>query len=101
MNLESVKEKVVAFNWDVIEINGHDMDAISKSFDKAMQNKTKPTFVIAHTIKGKGVNFMESVPSWHGSVKIKVNELSEALRQLNANQEEIEETIECYAKLQP
>jgi transketolase len=52
--------------------------------------KGKPTMIIAHTIKGKGVSFMERSPLWHGSVKLRDEELIQALRDLNTPENEIE-----------
>lgn len=62
VNLEPLNKKVSAFNWHVIDINGHDMKAI----EQALKLKTdKPKMIIAHTIKGKGVSFMENKLEWH------------------------------------
>lgn len=66
MNLEPLKEKLIAFNWNVIEIDGHNFDEIEKAFELARSTKDKPTYIIAHTIKGKGVSFMEDNVEWHG-----------------------------------
>jgi transketolase len=60
--LEPLKEKFEAFNWDVIEINGHDFEEIEKSLLKRVG---KPKVIIAHTIKGKGVSYMENELIWH------------------------------------
>ena len=59
------KEKFEAFNWDTIEIDGHDFKQIEAAVTQAKQN-TKPTMIIAKTIKGKGVSFMENQAGWHG-----------------------------------
>ena len=62
INLESLSNKFLAFNWDVLEINGHDFGEI----ENALLKKTaKPKAIIAHTIKGKGVSFMENEFIWH------------------------------------
>lgn len=55
-----------AFGWHVIEIDGHDIRAIDAAFDEAEATKGKPTMIIAHTIKGKGVSYMENTHKWHG-----------------------------------
>ncbi|RME43948.1 MAG: transketolase [Caldilineae bacterium] len=55
-----------AFGWHVMEINGHDMGEIVNALETAKTIKGVPTIIIAHTIKGKGVSFMENVPAWHG-----------------------------------
>lgn len=66
MNIEPIKDKLIAFNWNVLEINGHNFDEIEKSVNIFKSSKGKPTFIIAHTIKGKGVSFMEDNVEWHG-----------------------------------
>ncbi len=66
MPLDSLSEKWKAFNWNVIEINGHKIEEILKALDEANQTKSKSTIIVAHTIKGKGVSFMEGKFQWHG-----------------------------------
>ncbi|AEM79427.1 transketolase [Thermoanaerobacter wiegelii] len=66
-NIEPVNEKFKAFGWHVIEIDGHDFEQIDKAIEEAKATKGKPTLIIAHTIKGKGVSFMENQVGWHGS----------------------------------
>ena len=66
MPLESLRAKYEAFNWQVLEIDGHNMQEIIDSFDKAKAILEKPTVIIAHTIPGKGVSFMENKYEWHG-----------------------------------
>ena len=67
LNLEPLADKWRAFGWNVIEIDGHDYDQIIGACERAKSIKDKPIYVIAHTVKGKGVSFMENVASWHGS----------------------------------
>jgi len=66
MSLESLLAKWQAFGWHTIEINGHDMFQILSSLDEAERIKEKPTVIIAHTIKGKGVSFAEGAVGYHG-----------------------------------
>jgi len=66
MGLEPLTDKWRAFNWHVLEINGHDMGEILKALKKAREIKGKPTVIIAHTVKGKGVSFMEGNVDFHG-----------------------------------
>ncbi len=66
MPLENLKAKYEAFNWHVIEINGHNIQAIIDAIDQAKAIFEKPTMIIAHTIPGKGVDFMENKFEWHG-----------------------------------
>ncbi|MBR6345233.1 MAG: transketolase [Lachnospiraceae bacterium] len=61
-----IDKKFEAFNFNVININGHDFDEIRDALNKARETKDKPTAIIAKTIKGKGVSFMEDNGSWHG-----------------------------------
>jgi len=64
---ESVEKKFEAFGWETINIDGHDIDQIMDAFKKAREVKGKPTLIVAKTIKGKGVSFMENEAGWHGS----------------------------------
>jgi transketolase len=66
MPLEPLVEKFESFNWAVLEINGHDFSAIQEACAAAKRNTNKPTVIIAHTIPGKGVEFMENKYEWHG-----------------------------------
>lgn len=62
-----IDKKFEAFNFHVITIDGHDFDAIRGAFREARETKGMPTAIIANTVKGKGVSFMEHQASWHGS----------------------------------
>jgi transketolase len=66
MPVEPVTDKWRAFGWHVMEIDGHDMAQIVEALEAALTVKGQPAIVIAHTIKGKGVSFMENMPEWHG-----------------------------------
>lgn len=83
MDIHPIKEKWLSFNWNVIEINGHDMKEIETAFVQAEEYKGKPTIIVASTIKGKGVSFMENNPAWHGTTPNK-QQLEEALAELQA-----------------
>lgn len=82
------KHKWEDFGWHAIEVDGHDMGGLMDAFDEAQEVKGKPTMIIAHTVKGKGVSFIENKVEWHGIAPKKeeyeraVQELDEALRQL-------------------
>ena len=65
MALEPVADKWRAFNWEVIEVNGHDLDELDAAFEKAWAATDKPTLILADTVKGKGVDFMENSAEWH------------------------------------
>ena len=66
LDLEPLTAKWQGFGWPVIEIDGHDLDQIGKALDQAEATRGVPTLVVAHTVKGKGVSFMENDPEWHG-----------------------------------
>ena len=62
-----IDKKFEAFNFHVINVDGHDFDALDAAFKEARETKGQPTAIIAKTIKGKNVSFMENQASWHGS----------------------------------
>lgn len=64
-SLDPLDAKLKAFNWDVIEIDGHDIKAVYDAIEKA-KNSDKPVAILADTVKGKGVSFMENNAGWHG-----------------------------------
>ena len=64
--LKDIKEKFESFGFNVIEVNGHDIEALIHAFNSAKHQKDMPSVIIAHTIKGKGVSFMEGKAEWHG-----------------------------------
>lgn len=66
MPLEPIREKYEAFGWHVLEIDGHNMREIIDAFSEAKKIFEKPTLILAHTIPGKGVDFMEGKFEWHG-----------------------------------
>lgn len=79
--LDDLSAKLKAFNWDVIEIDGHDFNQIYEAVETAKKNK-KPTAIIANTIKGKGVSFMENNAGWHGKAPDK-EAYEKAMAELN------------------
>lgn len=81
MDIDPLADKLLAFKWNVIETDGHDLSEIEKAFKEAASFKGKPTVIIAHTVKGRGVSFMEDVCSWHGVAPNKV-QLDSALVEL-------------------
>jgi transketolase len=81
MNLEPFVDKWKSFGWHTIELDGHDMVALQKGFAEAAATKGEPTVIIAHTIKGKGVSFMENNPKFHGTAPT-VEEAQKALQEL-------------------
>jgi len=66
--LEPLMDKFKAFGWYAMEIDGHNFREIANAFDRARKIKGQPSIILAHTIKGKGISFMENNPKWHGSL---------------------------------
>jgi len=83
MPLDPLADKMKAFNWNVIEIDGNDMKAVLAAFEVAKKNKGKPTCIIANTVPGKDVSFMEHKYEWHGKPPSK-DEAVKALSELTA-----------------
>jgi len=81
MEIAPVDKKWASFGWEVIKIDGHDMEKIIDSLNKAKNIKGKPAIIIADTTKGKGVSFMEGSCSWHGSVPTE-DEYSKAIKEI-------------------
>jgi transketolase len=78
-NLDVYRDRAQAFGWHAIEIDGHDVDAIDRAYSEAENTTGKPTVVIAHTIKGKGVKAIENQPGWHGKALDNPDEAIEEL----------------------
>ena len=81
MQVEPIGDKFRAFGWHVIEVDGHDLAALRAAFDEAAATKGVPTVLVAKTVKGKGVSFMEGKPAWHGKAP-NDEELAAALAEL-------------------
>ena len=81
MQVEPIGDKFRAFGWHVIEVDGHDLAALRAAFDEAAATKGVPTVLVAKTVKGKGVSFMEGQPAWHGKAP-NDEELAAALAEL-------------------
>ena len=86
LDLEPLAEKLRAFRWHVQEIDGHDMAAILGAIDTAKGVRGQPQIILANTVKGKGVSFMEDVPQWHGTAPPTDRELATALAELGAEE---------------
>ena len=83
MNTMPYESKLEAFGWNVITIDGHDIEQILSAFDSARTVKGKPTAIVAKTVKGKGVSFMENEAGWHGKAPNDA-EYEKAIAELNA-----------------
>jgi len=81
MNLDPFSRKWQAFGWHVIEVDGHDLAQLTSALEQAKLVKGQPTVIIAHTIKGKGVSFMENNPDFHGKAP-NAEEVEIALKEL-------------------
>jgi transketolase len=81
MDVEPLADKWRAFGWHTIEVDGHSIEALQAAFAEAAATKGKPTVLIAHTIKGKGVSFMENNPKFHGTAPTAA-ECEQALKEL-------------------
>jgi len=82
--IEPVASKWSAFGWQVIDIDGHSMDEILNALDEAEKIKGKPSVILAHTVKGKGVSFFEGKVEYHGIAPTR-DELEMALKELEGN----------------
>ena len=84
MSLEPISDKWQAFGWHVIEIDGHNFKEILTALDSAKEVKGKPTLIIAHTLKGKGVSFMEGAVGFHGKAPNK-EQFKQAMKELEGD----------------
>lgn len=94
MGLAPLAAKWRAFGWHVQEIDGHDFGAIAAALTAARTTTDRPSVIIAHTVKGKGVSFMEDVPTWHGSVRLSAADTRRALTELGMGEDEISEWMD-------
>jgi transketolase len=80
-SLEPVADKWRAFGWNVMVVDGHDLEELVEAFETAKKVKGKPTMIVAHTVKGRGVSFMQGVVDYHGSA-LSDDEVERALAEL-------------------
>jgi transketolase len=99
-NLDIYKKRVAAFGWKAITIDGHNLDEISASYRKALRAKDQPVMIIAGTIKGKGVSFVEDKNGWHGKA-LGREDYEKALKELGEIDTEIRGKISKPRKLRP
>jgi transketolase len=81
MNVDPLDEKYRSFGWDVMRVNGHDMQQVVDVLWKAKTSVAKPVVILAETVKGKGVSFMEDIAAWHGKSP-NLDELKKGLAEL-------------------
>jgi len=82
MNIEPLIDKWYSFGWATIEVDGHNIEELVRAFKEACSIKRKPTIIIANTVKGKGVSYMENSPVWHGTRVPDRDELAQAMAEL-------------------
>ena len=82
MPLHDIPGMVKSFGWNVIEIDGHDIRQIIIALEQAKSSHDLPTFIVAHTVKGKGVSYMEGNYKYHGSPPASEKEYHQALKEL-------------------
>lgn len=101
LKLDPFNKKLESFGWRVFQINGHNIDQILETFNNAKKFKNQPIAIIAKTIKGKGVSFMENVAGWHGKAPTE-DQLKQALKELKVeekiNLKEFKEIANQYQK---
>ncbi len=92
MNPTPIDKKFEAFGWNVIVIDAHNYDEIKDAIKKAKETKGKPTMIVAKSVKGKGVSYMENNAGWHGAAP-KEAEYKQAVEELNAKINELEAIV--------
>jgi transketolase len=100
MSIDPLADKYKAFNWNVLEIDGHDLEQILTAFDRARTMPGLPTLIIAHTTKGKGVSFMENQAGWHG-VAPNCDQFDQAMKELSTpaiSAERLDDVLEKAAR---
>lgn len=86
MPLGKIEDKVAPFGWETMSINGNNMEEVVKSIEYSKKPRDKPLFIVFHTIKGKGVSYMENNPKYHGSPPESEEKYQQALRELEGSQ---------------
>ena len=83
MNLEPLADKWTSFGWNTVETDGHDINSVTEAIRDARSVKERPSVILANTVKGKGVSFMENNPNFHGKAPNK-EQLEQALKELSS-----------------
>lgn len=86
MPMGNIRDMVSSFGWNVLEIDGHNFDEIQNAIEAGKSSKDRPTFIIANTVKGKGVSYMENNPKYHGSPPASEEEYKQALLELGGEE---------------
>jgi len=82
LDLEPLAQKLEAFGWQALEVHGHDIPSLRRALHTAAATTDRPTCIVARTVKGRGVSFMEDVQRWHGSLAPTPEELARALAEI-------------------
>lgn len=90
MAIEPVVDKWRAFGWHVLEVDGHDFEQLDRAYAAFAAAVNRPTLIVAHTRKGKGVSYMDNSPAWHGSATLSDDQFDVAMRDLLVPAEEAE-----------
>lgn len=98
-NLRAYQKRIESFGWEVFTIDGHSIPKIISAYQRALQTKKKPIMIIAKTIKGKGVAFLENKDGWHGKA-LKPDELDKALKELGKVDQKLRRKINKPQKVQ-
>lgn len=98
-NVSSYQKRIASFGWETFVLDGHNLGEIKKTYQKALKQKDKPVMIIAKTIKGKGVSFLEDQENWHGKTLSK-EELEKALKELGGVEKSIRGEIAKPKKAQ-
>ena len=83
MNLEPLADKWTSFGWNTVETDGHDLNSVTEAIRGTRSVKERPSVILANTVKGKGVSFMENNPNFHGKAPNK-EQLEQALKELSS-----------------
>src|SRR5262245_52037007 len=100
-DMEQFVRRWRAFGWHAIVVDGHDLGALLEAYDEARATKGQPTMILARTIKGKGVSFVEGKDGWHGRAFKKGDELDRALRELEAQRPPGADGIDIIGNIRP
>ena len=91
LSLEPFCDRWKSFGWSVKEVDGHDISRIIENLESLPYTNNKPNVLIAHTVKGKGISFMENIPLWHYRIPNSKEEIEIALKELGIDRKEFEE----------
>ncbi len=87
-NGEAYAARARAFGWNAIQVDGHDVDAIDRAYSEAIRSADRPTLIVAKTIKGRGVSFLENQENWHGKA-LSPQQADQAIAELGGNHQEV------------